>query len=310
MAGDSLKAALLVNLSIGVIKTIVGLITGSAAMIAEAYHSFADTFNQILLALGIRRSKRDPDLQHPFGYKKVQFFWAFVVAVLIFGVSGTLAFFEGLNIVLHPHDHHVSTEIGKFGWQLAVLFAAMILEGLALRTAVGEANHIREEIGAEDLSDTVLEMQNPVLLSLLVEDSLALVGLTIAFIGSVITFITHEAIFDGITSMLIGIILMIGGLLLARENKTYLVGRSVSTKTQQEIRKIVLGHPSVKRINQMRTMLLGPDTLLVTLDIVFSAESINSGDIGVADDIDQIEKDLSDQIPSLTADRIIIETQL
>ena len=309
MAGDSLKAALLVNVSIGIIKTIIGLITGSAAMIAEAYHSFADSFNQILLALGIRGSKKQPDLEHPFGYKKVQFFWAFIVAVLIFGVSGTLAVYEGISILL-GEAHQVDTEIGVFGWQLAVLAIAAVLEGFALRTALREANEYRYEVGSESLLGAVQEMQDPVLMSLLVEDSLALAGLLIAFIGSVITFITHNPVIDGITSLIIGIVLMIGGILLAKENQTYLVGKSVSWRLQSQIKAVVDANPSVAEVRQMKTMLMGPDDLILVLDIVFTASSKMEGEIGTADDIDQLEQELIAAIPILKADHIFIESQL
>jgi len=308
MAGESLKAALLVNLSIGVIKTIVGLLTGSAAMISEAYHSFADTFNQILLAVGIRRSHQEPDLEHPFGYKKVQFFWAFVVAVLIFGISGMLALFEGISIIRHPEEHHLNNDL--FIWQILVLLAAMVLEGFALRTAMQEAAKYKKKAETDSLRQAVNEMQDPVLLALLVEDSLALTGLTIAFIGSIITYITNEAIVDGFTSLAIGIILMLGGLLLANENKSYLVGRAVTTRIQKQIRAIVEADKYVLRIKTMRTMLLGPEDMLLALDLVFTQEAKKSGDLGVADNIDQLEQKLAEAIPKLTADRIFIESQL
>ncbi|MHA2502069.1 MAG: cation diffusion facilitator family transporter [Candidatus Kariarchaeaceae archaeon] len=307
MAGASLKAALTVNFLIGVIKTVVGLFTGSAAMISEAYHSFADTFNQILLALGIQRSGKEPDLEHPFGYKKVQFFWAFVVAILIFGVSGTLAMIEGFEILRHPEEHTFKPEL--FIWQILVLLVAIVLEAFALKTAVDEARVYQEETGNESLIEAVDEMQDPVLLSLLVEDSLALAGLVIALIGSVITYITSDPIVDGYTSIAIGVVLMTGGLLLARENKTYLVGKAVSSRIQSQIVEVLDASGAVKTVNSMKTLLIGPKDMILALDITFSKEAL-ADKTGAADDIDTLEKQLSEAVEFLTPDRIFIESQV
>lgn len=305
MAGASLKAALIVNFVIGVVKSIAAFFTMSSAMFSEALHSFADTFNQILLALGINRSKKKPDLEHPFGYAKVQFFWAFVVAVLIFGISGTIAFIHGLEIILHPEVHHL--EEGLFGWNIAVLLIAIVLEAFALKTAYGEAKEYQERLGSETLGEALEEMQDPVLLSLLVEDTLALAGLVIAFIGVIITEVTGLAIIDGYTSLAIGIVLGAGGLLLAKENKVYLVGRSVNTKTQEQIREIVNSFEEVDNIDNMKTMLLGPKDMILTLDIDFKKEFENT-QIGAV--IDKIENKLAKEFKALSPEKIFIEAQL
>ena len=307
MAGSSLKAALSANFIIGVIKTIVGFFTGSAAMISEAYHSFADTFNQILLLIGVNRSKKEPDIEHPFGYKKVQFFWAFVVAVLIFGVSGGLALFEGIEIILHPSDHEFHPEY--FPWQIAVLSVAIILESFALKTAINEAQAYQKKVKSEKLLEAVEEMQDPVLLSLLVEDSLALAGLIIALIGSIITFVTENPTWDGITAISIGIVLMIGGILLARENKRYLIGVSVSTRIKSQIKDMIENFEGVVQLNSMKTMILGPDDMLLALEVTFETYVIES-DNGVADEIDKLEIELCKLVPKLTPNKIFIESQV
>ncbi|MHA2251138.1 MAG: cation diffusion facilitator family transporter [Candidatus Kariarchaeaceae archaeon] len=306
MAGASLTVALIANFSIGVMKLIVGIFTGSAAMISEAYHSFADTFNQILLALGIRRSKKKPDLEHPFGYSKVQFFWAFIVAVLIFGISGTLALLEGIEIILHPEEHGKHIRRDLFIWNILVLIVAIILESTAFRAAFREANHFKEETGSESIIEALDEKQDPVLLSLLVEDSLALIGLVIALVGVSTTYIIDEPIIDGYTSLLIGIILMTGGLLLARENKTYLIGKAVTHRTQFKIREVLEAHEGIKKILSMRTMLLGPNDMILTIDLEFT-EEIEKGDL--AADIDKLEQELIEVIPMLTPGKIFIEAQ-
>lgn len=303
MAGASLKVALLVNLVIGVLKLIVGLFTKSAAMISEAYHSFADTFNQILLALGIRNSKKSPDIEHPFGYSKNQFFWAFVVAILIFGISGILALQEGIHKIQNPEQE---LDRSRFAWNIVVLVIAIFLEGIAFRTAFKEAKHFKEETGAERILDALDEMQDPVLLSLLTEDTLALVGLAVALIGVLITLITENPVYDGYTSILIGIILMVGGLLLARENKTYLIGKAVTASTQHTIKSIIDNSPAVQKLISMKTMLLGPKDMILTLDIVFTEEAEKSD---ISDIIDQLEQEIIKGVPDLKPQKIFIEAQ-
>ncbi|MHA2027840.1 MAG: cation diffusion facilitator family transporter [Candidatus Kariarchaeaceae archaeon] len=300
MAGSSLKAALVVNFVIGVMKMVVGTLTASAAMIAESYHSFADTFNQILLAFGIRNSKQKPDLEHPFGYQKNQFFWSFVVAVLIFGVSGLLALNEGLHKL---EDEHHEIERSGFIWNIIVLGIAIILEFYAFRTAYKEAKAYQELTNSDSVIDAIDEMQDPVLLSLLVEDSLALVGLSVAMIGVIITFITENPFYDGLTSIFIGVILMVGGLLLAKENKTYLIGKAVADKTKLHIDEIVSNFESVEKLVSRKTMLLGPKDMILALDVLFKEEADEPAEI------DKLEAKLVEEIPHLSPGKIFIEAQ-
>lgn len=300
MAGSSLKAALLVNLVIGIMKMFVGLATASAAMVSEAYHSFADTFNQILLALGIRRSKQSPDLEHPFGYQKESFFWSFVVAVLIFGVSGLLALNEGIHKLGEPHSEH---DNDGFIWNIVVLLLAIILEGYAFRTAYNEAKEYKELTNSDSIFEALDEMQDPVLLSLLTEDSLALVGLSVALVGVTVTYLTENPFYDGLTSIFIGVILIIGGLLLAKENKTYLIGKSVANKTKILIDKIINEHSTVEKLISRKTMLLGPKDMILALDVKFLE------DVNEPEEIDKLEAKLVAEIPHLTPEKIFIEAQ-
>ncbi|MCE7735860.1 MAG: cation diffusion facilitator family transporter [Candidatus Heimdallarchaeota archaeon] len=300
MAGSSLKAALLVNLTIGIMKMFVGLATASAAMVSEAYHSFADTFNQILLALGIRRSKQTPDLEHPFGYQKESFFWSFVVAVLIFGVSGLLALNKGIDkLGERPSEH----DNDGFIWNIVVLSIAMVLEFYAFNTAYKEAKAYKELTNSDSILESLDEMQDPVLLSLLVEDSLALIGLSVALVGVTVTYITANPFYDGLTSIFIGVILIIGGLLLAKENKTYLIGKSVADKTKHHIDQIVKNHESVEKLVSRKTMLLGPKDMILTLDVLFVEGADEPAEI------DKLEAALVKDIPYLTPAKIFIEAQ-
>lgn len=300
MAGSSLKAALIVNLVIGIMKMFVGLLTLSATMIAEAYHSFADTMNQILLALGIRISARSPDLEHPFGYQKNQFFWAFVVAILIFGISGTLALFEGFEKIFSDEEFHSE----NFILNIVVLVIAIGLEFFAFRTAYKEAQEYKELTNTESIFEAIDDMQDPVLLSLLVEDSLALIGLSVALVGVVITYITENSFYDGLTSIFIGVILVIGGVLLARENKTYLIGKSVTDRTKRTINEVVMAFESIDTLVSRKTMLLGPKDMILALDVIFSDDVTD-----IPGEIDKIEIKLIEAIPHLNANKIFIEAQ-
>ena len=303
MAGTSLKAALLVNIAIAIIKFIVGIISNSKAMIAEGYHSAADSFNQLLLTFGIRRSHKEPDVTHQFGYKKSQFFWSFVVAVLIFGISGTIAFLEGFEIILHPESHHVNHD--HFFWTILVLGVAIILEGYAFKTAYNEAKKYKEETKCDSIIEALGDKQDPVLLSLLTEDTLALVGLVVALCGVSLTHVTELSRLDGLTSLIIGLILMTGGLLLAYYNQTYLIGRSINPKTQKKIKDIVNSNSNVKNIQEMKTMMLGPHDLILALDILFKQEARSD----IASITDEIEEDLIKEIPMLKKNKIFIEAQ-
>ncbi len=300
MAGSSLKAALFVNLIIGIMKMFVGLLTASAAMVAEAYHSFADTFNQILLALGIRRSKRSPDLEHPFGYQKETFFWSFVVAVLIFSISGVLALNEGIHKL---GEHKSEHDNDGFIWNIVVLAGAIVLEFYAFRTAYKEAQEYKELTQSDSIFEALDEMQDPVLLSLLTEDSLALVGLSVALVGVSVTYVTEDPFYDGLTSIFIGVILIIGGLLLARENKTYLIGKAVADKTKIQIDEIVTKHESVEKLISRKTMLLGPKDMILALDVLFKENADEPAEI------DKLEAKLVSEIPHLTPGKIFIEAQ-
>ncbi|RMG37038.1 MAG: cation diffusion facilitator family transporter [Methanobacteriota archaeon] len=304
MAKESLYAAMFANFMLGVTKLVAGVLSGSAAMIAEAYHSFADTFNQILLWVGIRRSYKKPDRSHPFGYQKVQFFWAFVVAILIFGISGTLAFNEGLHR-LQSGDHE-PLDSTHLLWNLLVLGIGILLESFSSWTALKEVKAFQKKMKSEDLLDALDEMQDPVLLSVFVEDLLALAGLVIAFVGTLLSFFLHDPFWDGLTSMVIGLLLMVGGLLLARENKRYLIGKSVHPTLFEKIKDAVGEFKGLKEIHDIKTMLLGPNDIILALDLEFNDE-IERGDL--AEHIDKLEEELISRFGFLKKEKIFIEVQ-
>lgn len=303
MAG-SLKTALVANILIAVMKFILGGLSGSKAMISEGYHSVADSFNQLLLVFGISRSKKAPDITHQFGYAKNQFFWSFIVAIIIFGISGTIAFIEGLEIIKHPDEHELHPEYMVIS--IIALLIAIALEGYAFSIAYKEAIKYKEATGQPTLLGALNEMQDPVLNSVLAEDFLALIGLVVALVGITLTSVLGMPIIDGYTSLIIGIILGLGGLILARENKTYLIGIAVNPKTQALIKERVLANIEVKELQNMKTMLLGPKKMILALEIEFKEEYENTH---IGELIDRIEKDLEDNFEQLEASKIFIEAQ-
>lgn len=293
-------AAFLGNLFIAIIKFIAGFATASSTMISEGLHSLADTSNQLLIALGLKRSKRDPDIEHPFGYSKAQFFWALIVSILIFTLAGTLSTLHGIERLMEGHfEVHES-----FSLNYIVLFLAIVFEGIALYLAYKEFKHIKVEKQYTSNRETIANLGNPALLTVLVEDSLAMVGILLALIATFLTDITHDAIFDSIGSIFIGLILMIGALLLARENKSYLIGKAISNRDKLKIKDVILTSPGVLDFKGMKTMVMGPDNFIISLEVDF-ADSLSVQDI--ENSIDAIETKLIEMFPKLTREKIFIE---
>ena len=309
MAGESLRVALVANAIIAVIKFAAGILTGSSALISEGWHSVADTLNQVLLVFGIARSKRVPTSKYSFGYAKAQFFWSFVVAVLIFGVSGTLALREGISIILDPSHHELNYDL--FYINIIILVAALLIEGFALFTAIREAKRFAAERGDLQASwfRSLHKLQNPVLLTVLTEDFLAVCGLLIALVGVSLTRVFKSPILDGYTSLAIGILLLIGGFVLAIESRTYLIGRSVDTNTHRKIEEIVLSHSHVKEIYDSKTLLFSAEKFLLVMEIGLNSPLVddNGQEIEEEDYVDQIEEEIIAQIPQLSKKWIFIE---
>ncbi|MCY3410996.1 MAG: cation diffusion facilitator family transporter [Candidatus Heimdallarchaeota archaeon] len=301
---DSLKMALIVNISIAIIKFVLGAFSGSAAMISEGYHSLADAINQVLLWFGKFSGKKKADKRYQFGYSKYEFFWAFVVAILIFGISGTIAFIEGLEIIRHPEHHEL--HLDKVIWNIIALLAAIILESIAFRTAFMEANEFKKETDQPNIFKALDEKQDPILNSVLAEDFLALVGLVVAFIGVGLTYILQDPIIDGYTSLVIGIILGAGGLLLAYENRSYLIGKAVSQTTEYAIKVRLDSYIEIEEIKSFRSMMLGANDMILALDIKFKDKYENNQ---LAEIIDRIESELCEEFPILKPKKIFIEIQ-
>jgi len=196
-------AALVGNLAIAVFKLIAALVSGSSAMLAEAYHSFSDTFNQVFLLVGIWRSKKPPDRLHPFGYGKEQFFWAFIVSLMLFGIAGGLSIREAYHKFRHPEP------LGDVTLGFIVLAVAFVIESIALAIAVRQ---FRREMKSErfgDLVEGIQHTKDPAVLTVVFEDSLALVSIAVAFVSILLSVKTHNPVFDACGSLIIGIFLMV-----------------------------------------------------------------------------------------------------
>ena len=278
-------AAFLANLGIAFAKFAAFLATGAASMLAESVHSLADTGNQALLLLGARRARREPSREHPFGYGRERYFWAFVVALLLFSLGAIFAIAEGVEKLRHPH------ELGSLRWAFAVLFAAIALESVSLRTAVREANAVR---GQEGWWAFVRRAKSPELPVVLLEDIGALLGLVFALAGVALAVATGDPRFDALGSVAIGLLLGAIAALLASEMKSLLIGEAASPSVEARMRAAIESAPSVRRLIHMRTLHLGPDELLLGAKLEFA------GDLDVpalARAIDVVEARVRAEVP-------------
>jgi cation diffusion facilitator family transporter len=280
----AIAAAFLANLGIAIAKFVGFAFTGAASLLAEALHSVADTGNQALLFLGGSRARRPATPEHPFGYGRERYFWAFVVSIVLFLLGGLFALFEGEEKLRHPH------EIETPAWAFAILSVAIVLEVLSFRTAIHEANKVR---GGEGWWSFVRRSKSPELPVVLLEDLGALLGLAFALAGVTLATVTDEPRFDAAGSLAIGALLVVIAVILAIEMRSLLIGESASPKVQAEIERAIEGAREVRRIIHLRTMHLGPDELLVAAKVELDAPSIPA----VAKAIDVIEARIRAVVP-------------
>src|SRR6266511_1165284 len=251
-------AAFLANLGIAIAKFIGFLVTGAASMLAESIHSMVDTGNQGLLALGGRRALRAPDEEHPFGYGRERYFWACLVAVVLFTVGGAFSLYEGVEKLRHPH------ELESPAWAIGILLLAIVLESFSLRTAVIESNHSR---GRQSWWTFIRRSKSPELPVVLLEDTGALLGLVFALAGIGLAVITGESRFDALGSVAIGVLLCVIAVVVGIEMRSLLLGESAGPATLGAIRQALTSARRVRRLIHLRTMHLGPDELLVAAKV-------------------------------------------
>jgi cation diffusion facilitator family transporter len=261
-AGGGTKAiiaALAANLGIAVTKFIAWLLTSSSSMLAESIHSVADSGNQALLLLGGKRSRRRATPEHPFGYGRDRYIYAFIVAIVLFSVGGLFALYEAWHKLSDPHP------ITEWQWvPVVVLVVAIGLETYSFRTAIVESNHVR---GKTSWVQFVRRAKAPELPVVLLEDAGALLGLIFALFGVVMTLITGDGMWDGIGTAMIGFLLVAIAIVLAIETKSLLLGEGATPEDVRTIEQAVLAGAGVERIIHMKTLYLGPDELLVAAKV-------------------------------------------
>lgn len=272
MSGSSKKviyAALIGNALVATTKFIAAAMTGSSAMLSEGIHSVVDTGNQMLLLLGLKRAKKPADDRFPFGHGKEVYFWSFVVALLIFAVGAGVSLYEGV------HQLHNPSPIKNPYINYIVLSLALLFEGAALYFALTEFSRAK---GKWSYLEAVQKGKDPTTFVVLFEDSAAMLGLIVAFFGVFLSQVTGNLIYDGLASIVIGLILGGTAIWLAYETKSLLIGESANVEVVADIRRMVADYPLVEHINEVLTMHMGPQFILVNLSVDFS-DRVKTGEL-------------------------------
>ena len=288
-------AALVGNSLIAVTKFGASAHTGSSAMLSEAVHSLVDTGNQWLLLYGMKRSKRPADREHPFGYGMEEYFWAFVVAILIFGLGAGISFYEGLKRVMEPH------EVASPYVNYIVLSLAMLFEGASWLVAFQE---FRKGKGKRGWMAEIRHSKDPTKFTVLFEDSAAMLGLAVALAGIGLAQYLHMPVLDGAASIAIGLILAATAALLAYECKGLLIGEAASATVIMSIRKAASAQDGVESVNEVLTMHLGPEDILANLSLDF-ADGLSAEQVEAT--ISGLEQAIKAEHPQVK--RIFIEAQ-
>jgi cation diffusion facilitator family transporter len=254
-------AAFFANLGIAITKFVGFIITGSAGLAAESVHSLADTANQGLLFLGGTRAARERDDDHPFGHERERFFWAFIVALILFSMGGLFALYEGIQKLRHPHETESMTVA------LVILGLAIVLEGFSLRTAVKETAHVKP-VG-QSYRQFIRTAKQPELPTVLLEDVAALLGLVIAFAGVLLGHLRHEPRWDAAGSVGIGVLLIVVAGVLGIEMKSLLLGEVASPENRRALTAALRGSGHVTDVIYMHTEHVGPEVILVAAKVIF-----------------------------------------
>jgi len=279
-------AALLANTGIAVTKFIAFAFSGSSSMLAEGVHSLADAGNQGLLLLGGRQSRKKADKDHPFGYGRERYVYAFVVAIILFSVGGVFSLYEGVDKLQHPHELEVP-------WlPILVLAIAIGLESFSLRTAIKESNRSR---GKKGWVAFIRHAKQPELPVVLLEDVAALLGLAFAFVGVGLTIITGNSMWDAIGTLAIGVLLVTVAVILGIETKSLLVGEGATLEDDTRIREVFNASDRVESLIHMKTLYLGPDELMVAAKVAFAPKS-KLGDVALS--INELESAIRAAVPA------------
>lgn len=300
----AIVAALLANLGIAVTKLIAFVITQSSSMLAESIHSLADSGNQVLLLVGSKRAKRPATENHPFGFGRERYIYAFIVSIVLFSVGGLFALYEAYHKYHEVHDGHENKMLEGNTWVVAVivLLAAIAMESFSFRTAIVESNRVRGDVSWKDF---IRRAKAPELPVVLLEDFAALIGLVLALLGVGLSVITDNGYWDAVGTAGIGVLLVLVAVVLAIETKSLLLGESAAPADRRAIEAAVVAGDDVHEVIHMRTLHVGPDEILVAIKMaVAPTESARD----VASSIDATEVRIREAVPE--AKYIFIEPDI
>ena len=256
----AIYAAIAGNMAIAVTKFVAAAFTGSSAMLSEAIHSVVDTGNGWLMLLGVRKSRKPPDSDHPFGHGHELYFWTLIVGVLIFAIGGGMSIYEGIQHILHPKSPE------NVVWSYAVLGIAVVFEGT---TWLFGWKAFSAERGRKGVLEAIHETKDPSTFTVLLEDSAALLGLIFAFVGIFLGSQLGLPQLDGVASVMIGLLLCGVAVLMVYESKGLLIGEGLDRESLQSIQALVEADPGVEWVGHLHTMYLGPHEVLLTIELRF-----------------------------------------
>ncbi len=291
----AIYGAVIANVAIATSKFIAAIFTGSSTMMSEGIHSLVDTGNGILLLLGIKKSKKPADDEHPFGYGNEVYFWSFIVAVLIFALGGGIALYEGIVHILHPR------EVTDVIWNYVVLVSAILFEGTSLLIAIKEFNKTRGDVS---LYRALTDTKDTTTAAVVIEDSAAVTGLILALITLILGQVTGIEYFDGIGSVLIGLLLLSVSTFFAIECKSLLIGEGLPKKDIKKIIDILYNDEDVTAYKKPLTLFFGPDEVLVNLNVNFKDDLVSDE---IEKIVDRLESKIKKEIPAVN--RIFIEAE-
>jgi cation diffusion facilitator family transporter len=286
--------AIAANAVIAVSKFVAGTISGSSAMLSEGIHSVVDTGNELLLLLGIHRSRKPADELHPFGYGQELYFWSLIVAILLFGLGGGMSIYEGISHLRHP------VEIRDPIWNYGVLGIAFVAEGTSWLIALKKLLAKRQP--DQSLWRALRASKNPAVFVVLAEDSAALAGIVIAFLGVLLGHRLGNPYLDGAASIAIGLILTTVAAFLAYESRDLLLGESADESVVRSIYELAGADPAVRSVSRPLTMHFAPEQVLLNLDIEFQPD-LSAADVTAA--VDRLEANIRQAQPQVK--RIFIE---
>ena len=289
----AIYGAIAANVAIAVTKFAVAGVTGSSAMLSEGIHSAVDTFNGGLLLIGLKRSQRPATPEHPFGHGKELYFWSLIVAVLIFGLGGGVSFYEGVQHIRHPEPLRDPL------WNYIVLAAATVFEGASFAVALRQ---FLKEAGSTPFWEALRRSKDPTNYTVLAEDAAALMGLLVAAVGIALSHRFAMPELDGAASLVIGVLLAGVAILLIRESHGLLIGEGIRPETARAIRSLALAQPAVRDVGRVLSMYIGPDDVLVTMDLDF-VDGTQAAEAGAA--IAALERQVRERFPMIK--RLFIE---